>query len=161
MHLVLAAEQLARVEAAGVRTTLAATLREAAMADLFRERELRRLLERLAAAGVNALLLKGAGLAYTVYPAPHLRPRGDVDLLIARADLEAADRALLAGGWLRAVEQTTSRSRRSATMCSGSAASFAEHLDLHWKIAVPHVFGDALDVRGAGVASRADHGARS
>ena len=68
MHLVLAAEQLARVQAAGVRTTLAATLREAATADLFRERELRRLLERLAAAGVDALLLKGAGLAYTVLP---------------------------------------------------------------------------------------------
>ena len=68
MHLVLAAEQLARVPAALVRAALGTTLREAATADLFRERELRRLLERLAAAGVDALLLKGAGLAYTRVP---------------------------------------------------------------------------------------------
>lgn len=144
MHLVLAAEQLARVEATVVRAALAATLREAATADLFRERELRRLLGRLAAAGVDALLLKGAGLAYTVYPAPHLRPRGDVDLLIAGADLAAADRALLDGGWLRAVEQDNAWVTTQRHYVLGGTPSFAEPLDLHWNIAVPRVFADAV-----------------
>jgi hypothetical protein len=39
-------------------------------------------LRALAQAGVPALLLKGAALAYTVYPAPWIRARSDIDLLV-------------------------------------------------------------------------------
>jgi len=43
--------------------------------------ELREVLAALAGAGLPVLLLKGAALAYTLYPEPHLRDRSDTDLL--------------------------------------------------------------------------------
>src|SRR5438552_15543 len=79
-------------------------LRMAAVVDAVRERELRRLLDVVGAAGIETLLLKGAGLAYTMYAAPHLRPRADVDLLIAPERVDDADRRLAAEGWTRAAE---------------------------------------------------------
>jgi Uncharacterised nucleotidyltransferase len=144
IHLVLAQVAGDRVQDDIVRAALVADVRKAAIADLLRERELRRVLDGLAAAGVDALLLKGSGLAYTAYGDPHLRPRGDVDILIARADLAAADRALVEGGWLRAVEQRSERVTTQWHYVLGGTPSIAEHLDVHWKIAVPQVFGNAL-----------------
>ena len=152
MHLLLA-QANARAADNVIRASLAADARAAAIADLLREGELRRLLGLLAAAGVHALLLKGAALAYTVYRAPHLRPRGDVDLFITPLDLEAADQALVAGGWLRAVEHDSAAITTQRHYVLGGTPRFAEHLDLHWKIAVPRVFADAL--RFDEVASRA------
>ena len=144
IHLVLAQLAGGRVQDDGIRAALSADLRKAAIADLLREQILRRLLADLAAAGVNALLLKGAGLAYTVYEEPHLRPRGDVDLLIGRRDLGAADRALVAAGWLPALEQRSERVTTQRHYVLGGTPSIAEQLDVHWKIAVPQIFGDAL-----------------
>jgi hypothetical protein len=143
MHLLLAQEN-GRVADDAVRAALAADLRAAAIADLLREGELRRLLAALAAAGVHSLVLKGAALAYTVYRAPHLRPRGDLDLLIAPPDLETADQALVAAGWCRAVEHDSAAITTQRHYVLGGAPRFAEHLDLHWKIAVPRIFGDAI-----------------
>src|SRR4051812_7819301 len=40
----------------------------------------------LTAEGLDALLVKGAALALTVYPDAAARPMGDVDLLVRRAD---------------------------------------------------------------------------
>src|SRR5438093_948502 len=37
--------------------------------------------------GAVALIAKGTALAYSLYPSPDLRPRGDTDLLIAAADI--------------------------------------------------------------------------
>jgi hypothetical protein len=45
-------------------------------------------------AGVTTLVLKGAALAYTHYPAAYLRPRGDTDLLVKPTDRAMADYAL-------------------------------------------------------------------
>jgi hypothetical protein len=144
IHLVLAQAAGVRVQDAIVRAALSDDLRRAAIADLFRERELRRLIDLLDHAGVAALLLKGAGLAYTVYGAAHVRPRADLDVLIARTDLEAADRALIAGGWLHVVEQSREAVTTQRHYALGGVPFCAEHLDLHWKISVPHVFRDAL-----------------
>ena len=143
VHLLIA-QQRASQEDGVSSAVLATALRSAAITDLYREYELRRVLGLLAAGGVKALLLKGAALAYTVYAAPHLRPRGDLDLLIAHTDLQAADQALLAAGWLRAVEHDHESITTQRHYVPGEAARFAENLDLHWKIAVPRVFGDAL-----------------
>lgn len=64
---------------------------EAAAFDVVRERELGRVLERLAAAAVRPVLTKGIVLAHTHYAQPHLRPSFDVDLFVApdQADLTA------------------------------------------------------------------------
>jgi hypothetical protein len=52
----------------------------------------------LAAAGVRALLVKGAALALTVYPDPALRRMHDVDVLVREGDRDGAVAALTRGG---------------------------------------------------------------
>jgi putative nucleotidyltransferase-like protein len=47
---------------------------------------LREVVAALRASGVTALITKGTALAYSIYPAPDLRPRTDVDVLIAEND---------------------------------------------------------------------------
>ena len=80
----LVAARLAGLEGAPV--PLRARMRELAhhqiAVDLVKERELCRVLAGLDHAGVRALLMKGAHLAYTHYPRPDLRPRLDADILI-------------------------------------------------------------------------------
>jgi len=53
-----------------------------------------RVLEAFTASGVRARVLKGVGLAHTVYEPADLRVFGDVDLLIAGDDLARAQRVL-------------------------------------------------------------------
>ncbi|GIX30233.1 MAG: hypothetical protein KatS3mg124_0705 [Porticoccaceae bacterium] len=97
-----------RLAAAGVLETLPAALVEglqgAALAlaarDLARRRENARLFARLRRSGLDFLLLKGEALAHTLYPAPHLRPRLDTDLLFPdRSAAQAAVAALLRLGY--------------------------------------------------------------
>ncbi len=49
--------------------------------------------------GIQTLLLKGAALAYLVYPQPPLRPMRDIDLLVPPQDAPRAQGALLALGF--------------------------------------------------------------
>ena len=144
VHFLLAHVAASRVHDEAVRERLASELREAAIGELFRERELRRLLGQLADNGIQALLLKGAGLAYTVYEAPHLRMRTDLDLLIARRDLEAAEQTLLASGWMRVADQDRETVTTQRHYVLGGVERRAEYLDLHWNVAIPQIFRDAL-----------------
>jgi hypothetical protein len=59
---------------------------------LLRARVLERLSQAFTAARLQALLVKGAALALTVYPSPAHRPMSDIDLLVA----PAAERPVLA-----------------------------------------------------------------
>ena len=61
--------------------------------------ELRRVLRALGDAGVPTVVLKGAYLAHAVYPHPALRPMADLDLLVPRERLEAAEGVALALGY--------------------------------------------------------------
>lgn len=51
-----------------------------------RSRVLAEILTKFQAAGIQALVLKGAALAHLVYPEPGLRPMRDMDLLVKKAD---------------------------------------------------------------------------
>ncbi len=62
--------------------TFQRTERAAVIEDVVRHTELVHVLEALSAAGVRALLFKGAALGYTHYPAAYLRVRADTDLLV-------------------------------------------------------------------------------
>lgn len=54
----------------------------------------------LRAVGVEVVALKGAALAFFHYPAPALRPMGDLDLLLREPhDLARATKALRGAGW--------------------------------------------------------------
>jgi hypothetical protein len=71
---------------------------EAHAAALLRAHVLRAVAKALSAAGLSALLVKGAALALDVYPDPAARPMGDVDLLVRRADRDRVVAALRAAG---------------------------------------------------------------
>ncbi|MHB1224976.1 MAG: nucleotidyltransferase family protein [Gemmatimonadaceae bacterium] len=60
---------------------------------------LHEVLATLAARGIEPLLLKGAGLAYTVFGGMARRPMRDLDLLVPREALAPAVAALRAAGW--------------------------------------------------------------
>jgi hypothetical protein len=120
-----------------------ARLHEATVREMLRARELRRIWGPIVAAGVRCLLMKGAGLAYTVYPEPRLRPAGDVDLFIERGDLERLEMALREAGYRRRVEpdaEAASMQRHYARAEAG-----IEHcVDVHWRVSNRHVFADAV-----------------
>lgn len=72
--LVYAAAELPQLRGEAIR---------AAMHEPMRASDVSEVLAALAARGVDTLILKGSALAYEIYDAPELRPRGDTDLLIA------------------------------------------------------------------------------
>lgn len=66
----------------------------------------------LAAAGVDAVLLKGVGLSERLYERPCLRPTSDVDLLVREQELTTARDALLEAGYRWEDSATEARYRR-------------------------------------------------
>lgn len=119
-------------------------LRQAAAFDAWREQDLTGLLDALASAGIDAVLMKGAALAYMIYDAPHLRVRVDTDLLIRREQLEAAERVFAAHGWSRPPESDFELAAAQRHYEKPAPASRRVHLDVHWRIANPRTFSDAL-----------------
>jgi hypothetical protein len=119
-------------------------LRHAAALDAWREQDLTALLDAMAAGGIDTLLMKGAALAYMIYDAPHLRVRVDTDLLIRREQLEAAERVLAAHGWRRPPESDFELAGAQRHYEKPAPASRLMHLDVHWRIANPRTFSDAL-----------------
>src|SRR4029453_1553407 len=107
---------------------------DAAAIDCIRHAELIRVLDALQAAAVRALIFKGAALAYTHYPASHLRERTDTDILITPGDLKIVNRELALLGYTPQHET------------SGRLLSYQSHygkrdrhgvfhaLDIHWKV---------------------------
>ena len=91
---------------APIRQALADAERAEAALEIVRRQELCRLLRAFAAADVPVLLLKGAALAYSLYPEPWLRPREDTDLLVRSADARHASDVLGSAGYRPAVMQS-------------------------------------------------------
>jgi len=118
-------------------------VRVAAARELSCRRDIAEVVEASRRAAVDVLLLKGAALAYTHYREPHLRPFNDVDLLIRPADRDRAARAIESAGYSRAVET-------DAELWSGqhhfvkTTPSGRVMVDLHWRIANPIAFAEAL-----------------
>jgi len=116
--------------------------RAAASADCVRHSELVRALTDLASAGVRALPFKGAALAHTHYPAPHLRVRTDTDLLVALSDVRMVEDTLGRLGYVRPLQ------------ASGRLVSYQSHhrkidrrglmhaFDVHWKISNTQALAD-------------------
>lgn len=85
----------------GVRQDLARMHQQATLRSLQVQRELvltHRILEQ---AGMPHMALKGAYLAWHVYPHPALRPLRDLDILVPRADALRAYQIFLDGGFSR------------------------------------------------------------
>ena len=130
---------------ADVGERLAPWVRAAATRDLFIQRDMQMVLDALSAHGVRTLVMKGSALAYTVYEEPWLRPRTDTDLLIDRADLDAAARALSACGYTRSDALSTGMLVSHQVAFERLDAHDVHHVvDLHWKIVNPQMLADVL-----------------
>lgn len=84
-----------------IRGALADSFRKAALRALVMQRELLLLVRILSKAGIPCIALKGAYLAYTVYPHPALRPLRDLDVLVPKDNALDAYQALIDGGCRR------------------------------------------------------------
>jgi hypothetical protein len=60
--------------------------------------------------GIESLLLKGAGLAYSAYERPTHRPMGDIDLLVRQECAQRAWDLALTSGWVRRRDVSQERS---------------------------------------------------
>ncbi len=144
VHLLIAASLSAEERGELETADLARELRTAAAFDQRSTETIARVVEALADADVDALLMKGAGLAHTVYPASYLRARVDTDLLVEEHAIERAERVLLAQGWHRPVERETELTAAQRHYTRTRARGPVDHLDLHWRIANPLAFARVL-----------------
>lgn len=142
----------ARVHASGAAVRLPPALVEGLRAGAHRQAgmelaeriELQRLAAAIRTSGLDMLLMKGASLAYHVYPDPAWRVRSDVDMLIRPGDCAGVRACLAELGYVSPAE------------VSGQLATFQFHservgalgirhlCDVHWKIANPQRFADAV-----------------
>jgi hypothetical protein len=93
-----------------------------------------RAVEALERAGIPTLLLKGAGLALTVYPSLGLRPMADVDVLVPERLAAPARRVLVEAGWSPSPQEPDRRlahlhAQGFLRESDGNEAA----LDLHWR----------------------------
>ena len=126
------------------RAALVEHVRQHLVLESMQQRELVRVLAAFAAAGIEVLLLKGSGLAYTVYAEPHLRPRDDTDLFLRIADLERAADTLAGCGYARVAEPDAELASTQRHYTARDGAGLRHIVDLHWRIAIPRVFADAM-----------------
>ena len=95
---------------------------------------LQQVLAVLAGMGVQPVLFKGTALAYSLYPGPALRSRGDTDLIVSLVDRVRVAEALEGLGFMRDAgvsgDFISYQSSFTLTEANGSSHS----LDLHWRI---------------------------
>jgi hypothetical protein len=108
--------------------------RDAIAIDCLRQAELARVLEAMAAAGLHVVLFKGAALALTHYPAPHLRPRADTDLLVGATEMAAVERLLLRLGYARQTETSGRLVSYQSHFVKVDRYGLAHAFDVHWKV---------------------------
>lgn len=116
----------------------------AAAVEPLRANDLRDVLTALAARDIEVILTKGTALAYDVYAAPELRPRGDVDLLVSRDRAEAAMDAFRALGFHAQPTSGDEHGVRQRTLSRTDAHGIRHDYDLHWDIANTPLFASAL-----------------
>lgn len=108
--------------------------REAVAVDCAREADLVNLLAALDAEGVQVMPFKGAALSHTHYPAPHLRPRVDTDVLIPIRDLPKTQRVFAALGYVRPPEVSGELVSYQCHYHKIDRLGITHAYDVHWKI---------------------------
>ncbi|MEL6529807.1 MAG: nucleotidyltransferase family protein [Pseudomonadota bacterium] len=102
------------------------------------------LVQALHQAGITAVLLKGTALAYSLYPKPELRRRGDSDLLIENADRAKVRRVFEACGFslcsdVRPLQESWQ---------SSANLGFTHTVDLHWRMSASAAISGLLEANG-------------
>ena len=118
--------------------------RGAAAIDCIRHRELAALLEALNAAAVRTLVFKGAALAYSHYPAPHVRARTDTDLLIPASHIASLERCVKSLGYAPQHETTGELVSYQSHYGKRDRHGVFHAVDVHWKISNRHALADRV-----------------
>ena len=127
-----------------LRSAVAASLRAEVAIETLRRDLLVSVLTELSRAGVRALVLKGAHLAYTHYPKPWLRPRLDTDILVAAEQRVRAGAVLQDLGYRPGNHYDGDLVTHQFRYDRQGRHGLTDAIDLHWKIANPHLFANAL-----------------
>ena len=108
----------------------------AAFRSRIHEEAIAELLARFKENGIKITLLKGAGLARTVYRDPALRPFADIDLLAAENDIDRAKEILVRAGYVIAPELLSEKFNRSyhTNLPFVRVDPVPVHIELHWKL---------------------------
>jgi hypothetical protein len=121
---------------------LAAAVRLQAACELARCDEIRRVVDALFDQAIEPIVLKGAALAYSVYPSPVSRPRSDTDLLI-RADAVDAARIVMADlGYCATVH--CNELFHQFEVQKEDQLGVLHAFDIHWSISTQPVFAGVL-----------------
>jgi hypothetical protein len=109
-----------------------------------RDRELARVLDLIAAAGVSCLVIKGAALGHLFYRQPHTRRRSDADLLVRADAAGTVARLLETDGYRRASEISGELATSQMHFDRPDAPDHRFALDIHWRLVNTHAFVDAI-----------------
>ena len=142
----------ARVHASGAVHRLPPALVEGLRAGAHRQAgteavqrvELQGLVAAIHASGVEMLLMKGASLAYDVYPDPAWRVRVDVDTLVRASDRPRIRACLAELGYAFPTEVSGELATFQFRGERVGALGIRHVCDVHWKIANPQRFADAV-----------------
>lgn len=118
---------------AAIRETFLKQARMQAFWEESHRRQLQTILERLADRGIRILVMKGTALAYSAYPDPAMRRRGDSDLLV-RSENVPAMREVLQSLGLELVEQAVGVVFQEAWRAR-SNDGLTHDFDVHWRVA--------------------------
>ncbi len=136
---------------------LGALARQAAVASLRRTHELRQILATLHDSGITPTLLKGAALAYMLYPTPASRAMVDFDLWLADEEMAAAQAQLEQLGYQ--VKPDPTRTLAFQQRYQGELVLISPHegrtsVELHWGAFVGEWIRRTATVEQAAVAAR-------
>jgi hypothetical protein len=95
---------------------------------------LRDILSAYAAAGVPALVLKGAALSHTVYPEPGLRPMSDLDILVRATDLRRAQSLLAGLGFDAPLPAGPALAHRHLALAARQVEGLSIQVEIHHKL---------------------------
>lgn len=127
-----------------VPATVAKALKQAYTSQLLiedlRQLELRRIARALEKNALPSLIVKGAAFAYTLYPEPHLRMRGDTDFLISEPSRQAVARVLESLGYSRELQIPGELAMYQEPYSRQPAPGFNMVLDVHWRLSNQEVF---------------------
>ena len=110
------------------------------------DRELRRVLDAAGDAGIEVVTIKGAALAHTHYPEPHLRARGDSDLVIRPQERDSFAAVVEGCGYTSAGSVDGSLVMQQAHWVRPLGRDLVHTLDVHWQVFNRHAFAHVLTV---------------